>query len=459
MSPVSRVLEGSPLVGSRRTIAIACVLSALVLVVLDAAIANVALPAMARALAVSPARAVRVVTAYQLALVMALLPASALGESLGYRRVHRAGVALFTGASVFCALAPTLEWLLVARFVQGLGGAAIMSLGVALLRSVVAPRELGAVVGWNALAVALGAAAGPTIGALILASAGWPWLFAVNLPLGVLVLVATRALPDLPGSARPLDLASVAIDVGAFAALILGAELLSERPSLGFALLVVAALLFVALVRREMPRAAPLIPLDLLRGRSFRVSVLASIAFFVGQSAAMVSLPFHLHHGSNASWAGLLITPWPLTVAAVAPLAGRLAERVSGAVLCAVGGMLLSLGLSAAALWPMHDRPLVVLPFLVVCGAGFGLFQVSNNRNMFLSAPRERSGAAGGAQGTARLTGQTLGGVLMTLLFAVYSVERAPRAGLLVAAALTSIAGMVHLLAGRDAHPPPSGDP
>lgn len=429
----------------RRTVAIACVLSALVLVVLDAAIANVALPAIAQSLAVSPARAVRVVTAYQLALVMALLPAAALGESLGYRRVHAAGVALFTAASVACALAPTLEWLLVARFLQGFGGAAIMSLGVALLRTVVAPRELGAVVGWNALAVASGAAAGPTVGALVLTVAGWPWLFAVNLPLGALVLVGTRALPEVPGNARKLDLASVALAFGGFAALVLGAEMLTERSWLGVALLVVAALLLFALVRHERPRSAPLIPLDLLRDRSFHVSVMASIALFVGQGSAMIALPFHLHHrlGSNALWTGLLLTPWPLTVAAVAPIAGRLAERVSGAVLCAVGGALLSLGLLATALWPMHERPLVVVPFVVVCGAGFGLFQVSNNRNMFLSAPRERSGAAGGMQGTARLTGQTLGGVLMTLLFATCSVENAPRVGLVVAATLTSIAGLV----------------
>lgn len=137
--------------------------------------------------------------------------------------------------------------------------------------------------------------------------------------------------------------------------------------------------------------------------------------------------------------------PWSLAVAAIAPLAGKLADRVSGAVLCAVGGALLSSGLALLSLWPAHGSAFVVVPFLVLCGVGFGLFQVSNNRNLFLSAPRERSAAAGGMQGTARLTGQTAGAVLMTLLFSACSIELAPRVGLLVAAVLTLTAGLVSM--------------
>ena len=154
----------------RRTVAIASVLAAMVLVVLDAAIANVALPTIARSLQVTPAMSVWVITAYQTALLMALLPCAALGESLGYRRVFTVGVALFTGASVLCALSPSLPWLVAARFLQGLGGAAVMALGVALLRVVVPHRRLGTAIGWNALTVALSSAAGPAIGAAVSSS-------------------------------------------------------------------------------------------------------------------------------------------------------------------------------------------------------------------------------------------------------------------------------------------------
>ncbi len=432
----------------RRTVAIASVLAAMVLVVLDAAIANVALPTIARSLHVTPATSVWVMTAYQSALVMALLPSAALGESLGHRRVFTSGVALFTGASVLCALSPSMPWLVAARFLQGLGGAAVMALGVALLRAVVPQQQLGAAIGWNALAVALPSAAGPTIGAMILSGASWPWLFAVNLPLGAVVLVATRALPRRPGTARRLDLLSVALNAGAFASLVLGAELLPSRPMLAAMLLATAALGMAALVRREMPREAPLIPLDLLRSGSFRISVIASVCLFAGQTAAMVALPFYLQHGlgQTALMTGLYMTPWPLTVAIAAPLAGRLANRVSTAWLCAAGGMFLATGLAAASQWPMQGAPWALIPFTMLCGLGFGLFNVPNNRNMFLAAPPERSGAAGGMQGTARLVGQTAGAIVMTLLFTQTSAEAAPRIGLGIGAGLTLLAGLISTL-------------
>lgn len=332
-----------------------------------------------------------------------------------------------------------------------------MSLGVALLRCVVSQRQLGTAIGWNALAVALAAAAGPAVGALVLSVASWPWLFAVNLPLGALVLLGTRALPHVAGSARKLDLFSVALNAAGFAALVVGAELLPERPAPAAFSLAAAGLVLIALVRREMPKPAPLIPLDLLREGSFRISVIASVCCFVGQSAAMVSLPFYLHHGlgQDALRTGLLITPWPLSVALVAPSVGRLVSRVSGAWLCALGGVLLALGLAGAALWPLHGRPLALVPFCMLCGVGFGLFQVPNNRNLFLSAPRARSGAAGGMQSTARLTGQTIGGVLMTLLFTATSIELAPRIGLGIAAVLTLVAGLVSMLRAPTSHESP----
>jgi DHA2 family multidrug resistance protein-like MFS transporter len=431
--------------GPRRTVAIAAVMSAMALVVLDAAITNVALPTIARALVTTPAMSVWIITAYQSALVMALLPCAALGESLGYRRVYTAGAVVFIAASALCALSPSMPWLVAARFLQGLGGAAIMSLGVALLRYVVPHQRIPAAIGWNAMVIALSSAAGPTIGAAILSATSWPWLFAVNIPLGVLVLVATRALPDVSGTLRPLDMVSAALNAGAFAAFVIGAELLPEWPMLAVVLLAAAGILMVALVRREMPKEAPLIPLDLLRSHSFRVSVIASILCFSGMTMGLVALPFYLQHdlGQDAWTTGLYLTPWPLTVAIAAPLTGRFASQASSAWLCTVGGVLLMAGLAAAAFWPLHGHLLPLALFTMTCGLGFGLFQVPNNRNMLLAAPRERSGAAGGMQGTARLMGQTAGAIMMTLLFTITSVGAAPRIGLAIASLLTLAAGLV----------------
>ena len=440
--------DSDSIAGPRRAWAIASVLAAMVLVVLDAAIANVALPTIGRSLHITPAEAVRVVTAYQLGLVMMLLPAAALGESFGFRRVFVAGAALFTAASALCATSPSLTWLIAARFLQGVGGAAIMALGIALLRFVVPHRQLGAAIGWNALTVALSSAAGPAVGAMILSVTSWPWLFAVNLPIGAVVLLATRALPSLEGTRDRVDLLSVALNASVFALLVVGAEWTPSSPALAVALFVCAAAVATMLVRRETNRSAPLVPLDLLKRPSFRVSVIASVLCFTGQAAALVALPFHLQHTLEltALMTGLYLTPWPLTVALAGPIAGKLADRVSTARLCLAGGIFLALGLASIALWPSHAQPLAVGFFTMLCGLGFGFFNVPNNRNMFLSAPRERSGAAGGLQGLARLTGQTAGAVIMTLLFELSPLDVAPRVGLALGAMLALAAGVTSLL-------------
>jgi len=438
--------DGLPM--PRRLLAALAILGALALVVIDGAIANVALPSIAVQLHATPANTIWIVTGYQLAVVMFLLPASAVGERYGYRKVFAIGVSLFTAASALCALAPSLPWLVAARFVQGLGAAAVMPLGLALLRFTYPRRLIGAAIGWNALTVALSSAVGPALGAAILALADWRWLFAVNLPIGALVLLACTRLPRAVGSVRSIDGISIALNAGLFAAFVLGCEHLLTAPFVGAALLALATLGLVALVRREMPRAAPLIPLDLLRGHSFRISVTASVCCFTAQMASYVALPFYLQHklGLSVFATGLLMTPWPITVMVAAPLSGRLADQVSTAWLCAAGGICLALGLALCAAVPLQGHLFLFVVFSGLMGLGFGFFQTPNNRNMLLTAPKARSGAAGGMQGMARLSGQTLGSLLMGFLFALLPTASAPRWGLAIAALLAAAAGLISLL-------------
>ncbi len=434
-------LDGLPM--PRRYAAMAAILGAIVLVVLDGAIANVALPSIALQLQAAPADAVWIVTAYQLAVVMFLLPAAAVGERLGYRRVFAGGIALFTVASALCALAPSLPWLVAARCLQGLGSAAVMPLGLALLRFTYPRRLLGQAIAWNAVVVAGASAAGPTVGAALLSVASWPWLFAVNLPVGARVLVACSSLPHPRSTERPLDVASFALNAIMFAAFVLGCDRLPSSPWYAGMLLVVSVASMVVLVRREMPKAAPLIPLDLLRVPSFRVSIVASVCCFTGQMMGFVALPFYFQHelGLSAIDTGLLITPWPLAVMFAAPLSARLARQVPTAWLCAAGGGLLAIGLGLCAVGPIGAKAwLPIAIFTGLAGVGFGLFQTPNNQNMLLSAPKVRSGAAAGAQATARLTGLTLGSLLMGLMFAMLPSPGATHWGLALAA-LAALAG------------------
>lgn len=432
---------------ARTLLAVAAVLSSMALVVLDAAMINTAMPIIADKLAVTPDKALRLVTFYQAAILMALFPCSAIGESLGYRRIFLTGVLLFIAAAAVGASTSSFALMVAARFVQGLGGAAIMALGVALLRQALPVGLFGAAIGWNALTIALCSALGPTLAAVVLAVANWKWLLVVPLPLAVFTLFASKGLPRIQGTRRPVDLASMSLSASGFAAFMAGVATLATSPVLGGALLAAAIFGFCIVVRRELPKEAPLVPVDLLGDRTFRLSVTASICCFVGQTVGLLALPFLLQHdlGQTALMTGLYMTIWPLAAATAAWASGRLADRVLPSSLCAVGGALLAIGLGLAAVAPGGNE-IWLAAAIIPCGLGFGFFQVPNNRTMFLSAPMARSAAAGGIQGTARLTGQTFGSVLVTLLFVAAPRTNVPHIALAAGATFALAAALVSLL-------------
>ena len=189
----------------QQLLAVIAVLSSMALVVLDAAMMNTAVPTIADKLGVAPASALNVVTCYQTAILMALFPCSAIGESLGYRRTFLMGVLIFIAAAAVGAWTSSYNLLVAARFIQGVGGAAIMSLGVALLRQSLPARLFGAAIGWNALTIALCSALGPTLAAVVIAFAGWKWLLIVHLPLGLVAVIASHGLTAVEGTRRNLD--------------------------------------------------------------------------------------------------------------------------------------------------------------------------------------------------------------------------------------------------------------
>src|SRR5690606_27930344 len=191
--------------------------------VLDGSIVNVALPAIAAEQGVAGADAIWVITAYQLSVVVALLPMAALGEAVGFRKVYLIGLALFVAASLLCAYSPSLAMLSMARVVQGVGAAAMMSINGALVRYIMPASRLGRGISGIALVVGISAAAGPSIAAAILSIASWHWLFLVNVPLGLLVLVAGRlTLPETAVSGARFDFISAILNGAAFGGLISG---------------------------------------------------------------------------------------------------------------------------------------------------------------------------------------------------------------------------------------------
>jgi MFS transporter, DHA2 family, multidrug resistance protein len=431
----------------RRHWAVAAIILAITMSVLDSTIVNVALPSLARDFHISNAASVWVINSYQLAILIALLPLASLGEIVGYRLVAQWGLAIFTAASLACALAPTLGFLGIARIVQGLGAAGIMSVNSALVRFTYPHRMLGRAIGINAFSVAVAAAIGPTIASAILAITQWRWLFAVNVPIGLsTIVIALYALPETERARRRLNYGSVALQAGTFALLIGGLQSLAQDAiTLGFAGIAGGCAVGALLVRHEIGRDAPLIPFDLLRLRLFSLSVATSVCSFMAQMVGLVALPFEIQRvGHSAAETGLLMTPWPVGVALAAPVAGRLADHYPAGILGGLGLVAMASGLTLLALFPAHGSPADLVWRMALCGLGFGFFQSPNNRTLIASAPRARSGAAGGMLATARLLGQTLGAAGVAILFRAFP-ENGSNIALGVAAGIALTAAAVSL--------------
>jgi MFS transporter, DHA2 family, multidrug resistance protein len=446
----------------RRYWSVAAIWLAMTMTVLDGTIANVALPTIARELHASAASSIWIVNAYQLAITVTLLPLAALGDRLGYRRVYMAGLAVFTLGSLGCALSHSLTALTAARVMQGLGAGGIMSINSALVRFTYPKRFLGRAMGLNALVISVSAAIGPTVAAAILSKWSWEWLFAINVPVGlVAIVVAFRSLPTTVGSARKFDWISALLNAATFGFLITGAEsVVREGLASGLSKLAIGAAAGALLTWRELRREHPLVPFDLLRIPIFGLSIATSIVSFSAQMMAYVGLPFYLQSvmGRSAVETGLLMTPWPMAVGIAAPIAGRLADRHRAGTLGAIGLGTFATGLALLSLIRPGASNFDVAWRMALCGAGFGFFQSPNNRAMVTAAPMHRSGAAGGALATARLLGQTAGAVTTGLFFHLAGT-RATTTALMTAAGLAALAALVSLsrltLAPRPRPDPP----
>ncbi|MBV9828059.1 MAG: MFS transporter [Alphaproteobacteria bacterium] len=435
---------------------------------LDTAIVNVALPTIARDLNADPADSIWVINAYQLAVLVSLLPFASIGDIYGYKRVYRFGIVLYTAAALISATAHSLDTLIIGRALQGLGAAGLMSVNSALVRYTYPRRFLGRGIAMTSLVVATSSAAGPSLAAAILAFAQWPWLFAVNVPIGLLTFaLSLRLLPDSPHSPHRFDWVSAGLCALTFGTLISGINGLGHGQAMIRTLAELAAALVTGylLVRRQLRMPMPVLPVDLFRRPIFALSVTTSVCSFIAQGIAFVSLPFYFHLvlGTSAVTTGLYMTPWAVMTAIMAPIAGRLSDRHPAGILGGIGLSILACGFASLAFLPPEPSTLNVLLRVAVCGLGFGTFQSPNNRAIVSSAPLERSGGAGAIQGTSRLLGQSIGAAMVALVFGLMGAGDGSTTALLLAAgfaAIGTLASLSRLANGvRRAPSAPAGAP
>lgn len=391
---------------------------------------TVILPPVAAHFGISAAESAYVVKAFHAGVLLVLLPLSSLGERVGYDRLLRAGFLVLALGAAGAMVAPTYPLLIACRFAQGLGASAIVSVGSALIRHIFPARYLVRAFSYSALIVACTAAAGPAIVSGLLAFGSWHRVFILTAALCVIALVVGwRSLPHSSHD-EAYDWLSAILYIVAAAALLGGIELVEA--DLSVALVAIAAIVFVpacaALFHRSLRHQRPIVPFDLLRSSSFILSVLTSIGAFSAQTLAFIALPFFLIGDGlrTAEDIGPLLVAWPAAIAVSAPLAGRLAERLSPSVIASVGLTLMGTGLALLSVVRPDAGALSLMAHLALCGVGFGLFQTPNNYLLLTAAPMQRAGAAAGMQAMARHLGQIVGAIAAGVTFRLFSQSYGP---------------------------------
>ncbi|WP_312626477.1 MFS transporter [Scandinavium sp.] len=419
--------DGLP--GRARAFAMAAVMTSTLMAVFDGSMVNIALPQMAHALQVTTSVAVWFANGYLLSAAMTLAIFAALATRFGFRAVFLFGLTLFTLASLGCAVASSAEILIAMRILQGIGGAATLSIAPAILRSVFPGRLLGRILGLNALLIASSTAIAPVLGGTLLDALSWPWLFAVNvIPGSVAIALALKAIPHQPGlKLQKFDAAGSVLSATLLGSLIMAANSFAEPHATthalntavyGWSLLaLVSGLAFIWRIRRA---AAPLLPPVIFTSTRFSLAALTSLASFISQGITFVALPFLFQsvYGYSAFTSALLFTPWPVGIVLVAPHAGRLADKYSPSVISTLGLGVFVIGLALLAMLPAHAASWDIGLRSLICGMGFGCFQSPNNREMLSSVAREFSSYASGVLAIVRTFGQCLGAAIVGVMLA-----------------------------------------
>lgn len=403
-----------PVAHSRAVVAL--VLTGLFMTTLDASIVNIGLPTIARAFGTPLSGTIEwVIIGYLVFAAALLLTVGRLSDLVGRTPIWMTGLGLFTLASVLCGAAPSVELLILARLLQGAGAALLLATGTAMLTDAVPPGQHGRALGLGALAIALGTSVGPTLGGLITEYLSWRWIFYVNVPIGLVALVAARRfLPRaFGGSQGRFDPAgAVLLGVG-LAALTLGLSFGVEWGwaswrLLGTLAIGVVALAGALLVEHHVPD--PIIDLELFRNRVFSSAIASMTLSMLALFSVGFLLPFYFEElrGFSTVQSGWLLTPLPLALAVVAPIAGAASDRFGSRFIAPLGLAINAVALSLLARLDTTSTISDIVWRLALVGVGQGLFQAPNTRALMEAAPSTEQGAASGLLATARITGQAL---------------------------------------------------
>jgi EmrB/QacA subfamily drug resistance transporter len=395
---------------------VALVLTGLFMTTLDASIVNIGLPTIARAFGTPLSGTIEwVIIGYLVVAAALLLSMGRLSDMVGRTPIWMTGLGLFTVASVLCGAAPSVQLLIMARLLQGAGAALLLATGTAMLTEAVPPHRHGRTLGLGALAIALGTSVGPTLGGLITEHWSWRWIFYVNVPVGLVALVAGRRFLPRAGRRRQgrFDpVGALLLGVGV-AALTLGLSFGGEWGWASGRLLGTLATGVVALggaLLAEGQVADPIIHLKLFRNRVFSSAIASMTLSMLALFSVGFLLPFYFEElrGFSTAHSGWMLTPLPLMLAIVAPIAGAASDRLGSRLIAPLGLAINAVALSLLARLDATSATWDIVWRLGLAGIGQGLFQAPNIRALMEAAPATEQGTASGLLATARITGQAL---------------------------------------------------
>jgi len=384
---------------------------------------NVAMPLIGKEFGLSAVTLGWVLTAYTLTAAMFLVPFGRLADITGRKRIFAIGLGLDMAGAALGALAPSEFPLILARAIQGLGGAMIFGTGVAILTSVYPHGTRGRALGLNTAAVYTGLSLGPVLGGLIVHAAGWRAVFLVTIPIAAtgLVLATTRLKGEwAEARGEKFDLPGAVLFGAGLVALIFGLSRLPKLPGVGFA--VAGLLALAAFVITEGHVTSPVLDIRLFRGnRIFAFSNLAALLNYCATAAVTFLTSLYLQYikGLPPYKAGLVLVAQPIVMALTSPFAGRLSDRTEPRLIASLGMALSAAGLLLFAFLTPGTGLAFIVASLACLGLGFGLFSSPNTNAVMSSVETRDLGIASATLGTMRLTGQMLSAGLTMMMFAL----------------------------------------
>lgn len=394
---------------------------------LDSSVINLAMPLIKADFGASLSIVEWIITAYLLVVSSLLLTYGRLSDLYGQKKLYLIGFIIFVFGSILCGLSASIEMLIAFRAVQAVGAGMLFSTGPAIITNAVPSEERGRALSSAAVAVALGLSSGPVIGGLLATHLGWPYIFYINVPIGILgIIMVVKNVPDIKpkSSDTPFDVIGSILVFAALFLILLPLSMKNEISGLLFALFLGAGLILAAVfIVLELRHKHPMLDLKLFKNRVFAASNGAALFVYMAQFIFIFLSPFYLQtlRQFTPDFAGLLYLPMPLASMCIAPVSGILSDKLDSRYISALGALIMACGLLMLSFLNTGTSLYYIVVSMALTGLGYGLFQTPNNSAIMGNVPAFNRGTAAGTLATMRTIGMALGVAISEVLFKTFN--------------------------------------